>query len=280
MGVACFSDGDKPIWNTELLLKALQYTSDINVPIFQNARDIHLSANTYMHEGTCSTSLGLRGEPSFSEELIILRDIEVLKYSGGGALHFSRISTANSVELIRKAKQSGLSVTCDVGIHHLLFTDESIADFNTNFKNFPHYRSEKDRKALIKGLKEGTIDAICSNHRPLDEDSKQLEFDLAKPGNISLQTFFPSLLEVSREVPLDTLIDAVVSGPRKVLRMDTGGIELGNKAKLTVFDPDGHWILNEETNFSKSNNSPFLGKNLRGMVIGTINGDNAEIRNV
>ncbi|MEQ9305771.1 MAG: dihydroorotase, partial [Marinoscillum sp.] len=121
-GAVSFSDGDKPIWNAELLLKALQYTKDLKTPIIQNARELNISSNTHMHEGRVSTNLGLRGEPSLSEELIIQRDIEILRYSGGH-LHFSRISTAKGVDLIKRAKKAGLSITCDVGIHHLIFTD-------------------------------------------------------------------------------------------------------------------------------------------------------------
>ena len=275
-GAKCFSDGDKPIWNTKLLLKALQYTSDIKTPIFQNARDLHLSANTHMHEGLQSTNLGLRGEPAFSEKLMISRDLEVLKYSGG-RIHFSRISTADSVELIRKAKKERLAISCDVGIHHLLFTDGSVGDFDTNFKSFPHYRSEVDRQALLKGIKDGTIDAICSNHRPLDGESKELEFDLAEPGNIALQTFYSSLLKLAEEVPLEVLIDAVVNGPRKVLHEDLVSIDIGNEAKLTMLDSDMVWTLNDDNNLSKSNNSPFWNKDLKGIVVGIVNGDSIEI---
>ena len=270
-GAICFSDGDEPIWNTELLLKALQYTSDINVPIFQNPRDIHLSANTHMHEGLHSTNLGLRGEPAFSEKLMIQRDLEVLRY-GGGRLHFSRISTADSVHLIRAAKAEGLAVSCDVGIHHLIFTDELVGDFDTNYKSIPHYRSEIDRMALLEGIKDGAVDAICSNHRPLDGESKQLEYDLSEPGNISLQTFYPTLVRISKEVPFEILIDRVVNGPRKVLMKDPVVLEEGSEAKLVILDPKAVWNLNSETNLSKSKNSPFWGQELTGKVVGIVNG--------
>lgn len=269
-GSIAFSDGDYPIWNAELLLKALQYTNDIGVPIIQNARDQHIASNTHMHEGRMSTNLGLRGEPSLSEELIIQRDLEILKYSGGG-IHFSRISTSKAVDLIKKAKKDGLTVTCDVGIHHLVFTDESIGDFDTNFKVLPPYRSEQDRKALLKGVKEGVIDAICSNHRPYDQECKQLEFDLADSGNTSLQTFYSSLLKVANEVPMEVLIDRVVNGPRRVLKKEAISVHEGQDAKLAIFDPNHKWTLNDETNRSKSRNSPYWKQELIGKVIGTIN---------
>ena len=276
-GVVAFCDGDQPIWNAELLLKALQYTADMEVPVFQNARDIHISSKTHMHEGKMSTNLGLRGEPSLSEELMIQRDVEILKYSGG-SIHFSRISTAKSVDLIKVAKKAGLSVTCDVGIHHLIFTDESIGDFDTAFKALPPYRSEKDRKVLIKGLKDGVIDAICSSHRPLDQECKQLEFDLADAGSTSLQTFFSSLMIVSKEIPIENLLDKVVNGPRRVLKKDQVKIDVGQKAKITVFDPGDSWQLNSQTNLSKSQNSLYWNAELTGRVVGTVNGQKATFR--
>lgn len=273
-GALAFSEGDRPIWNTELLLKALQYTANMHVSVMQNARDIHIAASTHMHEGKTSTNLGLRGEPSLSEELIIQRDIEILKYSGG-SIHFSRISCAKSVELIKAAKKAGLSVTCDVGIHHLLFNEESVGAFDTTYKVLPPYRTEKDRKALIRGVKDGVVDAICSNHRPFDQECKQLEFDLADPGNISLQTFYSSLLQVANEIPMETLVDKVTNGPRSILRINPLKVEEGQAAKLTILDPNVFWQLNSQSNLSKSLNSPFWEKELKGQVIGTINGSKA-----
>lgn len=275
-GARSFSDGDDSIWNSELLIKALEYTSKIDVPVFQNARDKHLTVNTHMHEAAMSTYLGLRGEPSLSEELMIMRDIEILKYSGG-RIHFTKISTAKSVSLIREAKRNKLKVTCDVCIHQLLFTDECVRDFDTSYKVRPPYRSEKDRKALVKGVNDGIIDAISSNHRPHDQESKQLEFDLADFGNTSLQTFFPSLLKLSSEIPFDVLIDRITNGPRAVLGFSNIYIEEGQPAKLTILDPNAKWKLDRSTNLSKSMNSPFWNQELLGEVFGTINIDTYSI---
>lgn len=271
-GARSFSNGDLPIWNSELLLKALQYTQSLPTPIFQNARDRSLSKDAQMHEGVVSTMMGLRGEPALSEGLVIRRDLEILKYSGG-RLHFTCLSTAEGVRLITEAKEQGLNVTADVGIHHLLFTEESVQNFDTHFKVLPHYRTETDRKALIDGLKNGVIDAICSNHRPFSEEHKQLEFDLAEFGNISLQTFFPSLLEVAKEVPLELLFDKIISGPRRVLGLEEPSISVGSTAKLTIYNPDLQWKLDSANNLSKSWNSPFWGSELTGKVVGTVNGD-------
>lgn len=270
-GARSFSDGDLPIWNTKLLLKALQYLSKIDRPIFQNARDLHISSNAQMHEGLSSTQLGLSGEPALSEELVIGRDLEILRYAGG-KMHFSKVSSGKSVEMIRKAKKEGLDVTCDVALHHLLFTDEDVGVFDTMYKTLPPFRGTRDRKSLLKGIKDGTIDAISSNHRPQDQESKQLEFDLADPGAISLQTFLPSLLMID-EVPLDLLVERITHGPRRILGLEEVCIKKGSVAKLTLFDTKAEWCLDEQTNSSKSVNSPFWGHKLKGKVAGTINGD-------
>lgn len=269
-GACSFSDGDEPIWNTELLLKALQYTSQIGVSVMQNARDRHLSKGSHMHEGKESTLLGLRGEASLSEELMIMRDLEVLRYTGG-RIHFSKISTKKSVELVKKAKKEGLEVTADVAIHHLLFTDSDLQGFDTNFKSLPPFRLDSDRKALLKGLKEGVIDAICSNHRPQDQESKQLEFDLADPGSISLQTFYPALLSLEKDIPFDVIVERITNAPRAILGIDKISIQEGAPAKLTILNPDKEWVLDGETNLSKSTNSPFWEQQLTGKVFGTVN---------
>ena len=269
-GASSFTDGDLPIWNAELLLKALQYTHTINSPIFQLAQDVSLSDNTHIHEGKMSTLLGLRGEPGISEELMVMRDIEILKYANG-RVHFSRISSGKSVELIRKAKREGLNVTADTSIHHLIFTDEAVADFNTYMKNLPPFRSESDRKMLIKGVKDGTIDAICSNHRPQDQESKSLEFDLSEPGSTSLQTFYSSLLKLSSDIPMETLIKCITLNPRKLLNVDSVSIDVNMPAKLTIVDPQKEWVLDDTTNLSKSRNSPFWGEKLKGKVVGMVN---------
>ena len=271
-GARSFSDGDNPIWNPELLLKALQYTKSLNAPVIQNAKDKHLAGKAQMHEGKVSINLGLRGEPSLSEELVIMRDLEILKYSGG-KIHFTKISTAKSVELIKKAKEEELNVTSDVSIHHLLFTDESIRDFDTTFKNSPSYRTEFDKKALIKGVKEGVIDAICSNHRPQDQESKQLEFDLSEPGSISLQTFYPALNILSNKIPMEVLLERITNGSRRILGLEELVIKEGMEAKLTILNPTITWVLDAKSNRSKSKNSPFWGQELSGKVHGTINRD-------
>ncbi len=269
-GAVSFSDGDQPVWNTELLLKALQYAAKIRVPIFQNPRDLHLSSKTHLHEGLTSTLLGLRGEPAISESLVVSRDLDILRYSGG-KIHFTKISGKASVELIRRAKEEGLSVTCDVSIFHLLFTEQRLGDFDSDYKSLPPYRTEEDRIALLNGLKEGVIDAISSNHRPQDQESKQLEFDLADPGSTALQTFYSALLEI--DLPFDLLVNKITLGPRNVLGIEKISIEEGSKAKLTIVDPEIEWKYDSLSNQSKSNNSPYWEQSLKGKVVGTVNSE-------
>ncbi len=269
-GAVAFTDGLNPIWNSELLLKALQYVQKFNGLVITRPQDVGLGRHTQMHEGTISTELGMTGEPSLSEFITIQRDIEILKYVGG-KIHFSQVSSERSVSLIKNAKSAGLNVTCDVSINHLLFTENDLESFDTNFKVSPPLRRERDRKALIKGLSTGVIDAICSAHQPHDQECKQLEFDLADFGVIGIQTVYPALLHIQDELPLDVAFEKLSAGPRRVLGFEPITIAVGSKAKLAVFDPEEEWIFNGKTNKSKSQNSPFIGQKLKGRALGVIN---------
>ena len=271
-GARAFSDGIHGIWNTELLLKALQYVQKFDGLIINRPRDRHLSLHTHMHEGVVSTLMGVKGEPSISEELAVQRDLDILRYTGG-RLHFSQISTQNTVRLIRKAKKEGLNVTCDVSIHHLIFTDEDIVEFDSNYKSDPPFRSEKDRRTLIKGLIEGTIDGIVSSHQPQDPENKELEFDLAAFGLIGMQTLYPSLVRLSEDIPFEILTTAITSNPRKILGLDPVTIDEGYPAKLTIADPKESWIFDQRSNRSKSVNSPFMNKEQVGRIEGIVNGE-------
>jgi dihydroorotase len=269
-GAVAFTDGEHPTWNSELFLKVLQYVHKFDGLIIERPKDTGLSRHTQMHEGKMSTILGLTGEPSLAEELIVQRDIEILKYVGG-KVHFSRISTKRSVDLIRRAKRAGLNVTCDVSINHLYFTDKNLEDFDTNYKVDPPFRTERDRKALIKGVTEGVIDAITSAHQPQDQESKDLEFDLADFGIISMQTVYPLLLKIQHELPLEIAVDKLTRGPRAILGFEQISISEGSEAKLAVFDPNSEWKFDGKSNHSKSQNSPFLGQTLKGKCLGIIN---------
>lgn len=269
-GAVAFSDGTHPISNGELLLKAFQYLKKGDGLVINRPKDKSLSRHAQMHEGLISTSLGMVGEPSLSEEISIMRDLEILKYSGG-RIHFSQISCARSVELIRKAKKDGLNVTCDVNVHHLYFTDQALLDFDTNYKLDPPLRTEKDRKALIKGLIEGVIDAIVSGHQPQDSEGKDLEFDLAEPGTLGLQQVLSVLCMISDELPLEVSVERLTAGPRSILRFNDISISEGSEAKLTWFDPKLKWTFNSKSNQSKSLNTPFINSEMQGKVLGVVN---------
>ncbi len=275
-GAVAFSDGMIPIWNSELLLKALQYIQKFDGLIISRPSDAHLGRNTQMHEGKTSTSLGMRGEPAISEKLQIVSQLEILRYAGG-RIHFTMISTSDGLKLIKAAKKEGLKVTCDVGINHLRFTDRDVSNFDTNYKIDPPYRTETDRKALIKGVNDGTIDAIVSGHQPQDRESKFLEFDIASPGVISQQTLFSVLISLQNEIKLEKSIEALTHGPRGIMGLETVKIEKGGKARFSIFNPDLNWKLGQKTNKSKSQNSPFWQQELVGKPMGVIVGDKIEL---
>ncbi len=209
--------------------------------------------------------------PSLAEEVAIMRDLELLRYAGG-KMHFTCISTARSVSLIKEAKKEGLNVTCDVAAYHLLLTDRDLMSFDTNYKVNPPLRTESDVKALIKGLKEGVIDSIVSNHQPVNVEGKDLEFDLADFGMINLQTVFSQLVALEKQVSLELLLKKISEEPRKILGLPIVTLNEGELADLTIFDPSLDWQYDANTNTSAAENSPFLGKKLKGKVTGTVLG--------
>lgn len=269
-GAVAFTDGDKPIWNSDILLKTLLYLQKFDGLLINKPEDKFLNLFGSMHEGIHSTMLGLKGMPRLSEELSIIRDIDILKYTGG-RLHFANISSGRSVELIRNAKQEGLQITCDVAAHQLIFDDSFLHDFDTNFKVNPPFREQSDKDALIKGLKDGTIDIIVSAHHPHEEENKNLEFDLADFGIMGLQSFFSTLETISEFIPLPDLLEKITLNPRKLLKLELAEIKAGAKANLTLFDSGAIWHFDEKTNRSKSKNSPYFNQELKGKAVGVFN---------
>jgi len=274
-GASAFTDGLEPIWHTDIMLKALQYLQKFDGVLINRAEDRMLTAFGHMNEGHVSTMMGLKAMPTLSETIMIERDLNLLKYAGG-KLHLSMISSKGSVELIRGAKSEGLKVTCDVGVNYLKYTDNELSDYDTNLKVNPPYRSEEDRKALIEGVLDGTIDGIVSDHQPHDEESKKLEFDLASFGSSNLQGFWPIINEVFGD-QLDKVITRFTSKPREILGIEVPEIKEGNTAELTIFDSGTEWIFDHNTNKSKSPYSPLWGRNLRGKVFGIVNGNSFEL---
>lgn len=268
-GAVAFGDGTQPLWNTDILLKSLQYLQPLNALLIDHAEDILLNKFGQAHEGPNITGLGLKGMPRIAEESAISRNLELLAYTGG-RLHFSKISTAKSVDLIRTAKKQGLHVSCDMTSYQALLDDSVLDDFDTNYKVNPPLRERRDNEALIKGLKE-TIDVLCSGHLPLEEEEKNLEFEQAEFGIINWQTFASQLVSLSKWVPMEDLIEKVTDAPRRLLNLPPVVIEEDTRANLTLLDPEKVWTLNESTNLSKSKNSPWWNKSLKGKVAAVFN---------
>ena len=268
-GAVAFTDGLKPVWHTDIFLKSLQYLQKFNGVLIDHPEDYWLNLFGQMHEGVNSTRLGLKGMPRIAEEIVVGKNLELLQYAGG-RLHFARISTPRSIELIKAAKRKH-QVTCDVAVYQALLDDSMLAGFDTNYKVNPPLRERADIDGIIKGLRDGTIDVICSGHLPQDEESKNLEFDRAEFGIIALQTFCANLTALSRFVDWDLLIEKVTKRPRQVLQFENPRIEDDAPANLTLIDPDHKWILNDESNFSKSKNSPWFGKELTGKAVAVFN---------
>ncbi len=269
-GAVAFTDGLKPLWHTDIFLKALQYVQKFNGLLIDHPEDIWLNSFGQMHEGLQSTMLGLKGMPRIAEELALSRNIELLQYTGG-RVHFARLSTAKSVELVKAAKKRGLKVSCDITGYQPLLDDSLLDNFDTNYKVNPPIREKADREALIKGLNDGTIDVLCSGHLPQDDESKNLEFDLADFGMTNLQTFASNLTTLSALVEWEDLIEKVTSAPRILLNREVPVLDVDQKANLTLFDPGHVWTLDGKSNLSKSKNSPWFGKQVKGKAVAVFN---------
>lgn len=268
-GAVAFTDGLKPIWHTDIFLKTLQYLQKFNGVLIDHPEDIWLNIFGQMHEGINSTQLGLRGMPRIAEEIVINKNLELLKYAGG-RLHVARLSSGKSVPLLKAVKKK-LNVTCGITAYQALLDDRTLFDFDTNYKVNPPLRETEDNEALIQGLKEGVIDVICSGHVPQDEESKKLEFDLADFGMISLQTVGANLVALEKSLNWEILIDKVTTGPRKVLGMACPTVAEGEQANLTLFDPNRKWLFDEKSNYSKAKNSPWYGKEVTGKAVAVFN---------
>lgn len=268
-GAIAFSDGDQPIWHTGILLKALQYLQKVNGVLIDKPYDKYLYKGGQVNEGVNSTLNGLKGLPSIGETLAIKKAIDILEYSGG-KYHASCISAVESVKLIKDAKKKGLNITCDIAAHQLAFDDSVSSLFDSNYKVNPPFRTKEDIKSLKKGLIDGTIDCIVSDHTPHEIDCKELEFDLADFGIIGIQTLF-SVLNTYSKLDIEVLIEKITSSPRDIIGVDIPQLKEGEKANLTIFDDQEEWILTKEDIVSNSYNSPFIGTELIGKVHAVFN---------
>lgn len=268
-GAVAFTDGLKPIWHTDIFLKSLQYLQKFGGLLIDHPEDIWLNMFGQMHEGVNSTMLGLKGMPRIAEDIAVGRNLALLSYAGG-RLHFSKMSSGRAIDLIRQAKKK-MRITCDVAVYQPLLQDDVLSTFDTNYKVNPPLREKADTDALIKGLKDGTIDVLCSGHTPHEVESKDLEFDLSDFGMINLQTFGANLVSLSSAVDWDVLMEKITVAPRTLLGLEIPRIAVDEKANLTLFDPRRDWTLDEKTNLSKSKNSPWYNRTVTGKVIAVFN---------
>jgi len=267
VGAIAFGDYNHPIDNANLLKIALQYCQNFNGLALSFPQNSSISNHGLANEGAQSTVLGLKGNPALAEELQVCRDLFLLEYTRG-KLHIPTITTAKSVKLIAEAKKKGLDVSCSVSAHHLCLTDQELEGFNTNVKVNPPLRGKSDLLALKKGVVNGTIDMVVSDHVPIDIEHKKVAFELAMAGTLGLESFFGAVNQI---LPLDVLIPAITSHPRKRFGLKPCKIALGEVANLTLFNPSDTYIFTEKHLHSTSKNAAFLGKQLTGNVYGVIN---------
>ncbi|WP_016988680.1 dihydroorotase [Flavobacterium sp. ACAM 123] len=265
-GAIAFGDYNKSQDNANLLKIALQYVQDFDGLVIAFPQDEKIKGQGVVNEGVVSTQLGLKGIPNLAEELQIARNLFLLEYTGG-KLHIPTVSTAKSVQLIKEAKEKGLQVSCSVAVHHLVLTDEKLEGFDTRFKVSPPLRTEKDRKALLKGVLDNTIDMITSDHNPMDIEHKKMEFDMAKNGTIGLESAYAALMTV---LPLEKIIEKLTSG-KTVFGIESHSISEGAIASMSLFNPEGKAVFTKAAILSKSKNSAFLGTEIKGKVYGIVN---------
>ncbi len=266
-GAIAFGDGSKSIQSAGLLIKALQYVNAFDGIIIQLPDDHSVAPHGLMHEGIVSTQVGLPGKPALAEEIMVARDIELLRYTHS-RLHLTGISLSTSVEMVRKAKKEGLNITCSTTPYHLVFTDMSLLNgYDTNLKVNPPLRTEKDRQALIAAVKDGTIDCITTHHTAQNKDAKICEFEYAGIGMLGLESAFGILGMAGLDI--DDILKLICFNPRKIFALETV-ISVGKKADLTLFNEQTEWAFNSNDIKSKSSNSPFIGTLLKGEVIATI----------
>ncbi len=270
-GAVALTDSGRSIADSQLMRSALEYSTDFGMPILTHAEDTALTCGGHMHEGPVSTRLGLRGIPDVAEASMVARDILLAEFTGG-QLHLCHVSSARAVELIEAAQGRGVKVTAEVAAHHLVLTDEAVEGFNTAAKLNPPLRSDTDRAALIEAVKCGVIQVITSDHSPHNSIQKDLTFANADFGAIGLQTTLSNALTLHHQHGVDplTVLSCLTSGPAAILGLATGTLQEGAPADLTIIAPNADWEFTPELNLSKSQNSLFLRKELKGRVMKTI----------
>lgn len=272
-GIVAISDDGFSVKNSQLMRKAMEYSRMFNIAVISHCEDLDLTAGGVMNEGFNSTLLGMKGIPNASEAVMVARDVMLAKLTGA-RLHIAHLSCGESVRIIRQAKRSGLEVTAETCPHYFTLTDDAVRSFGTNFRVNPPLRSKEDLKAIGEALKDGTIDVIATDHAPHTEAEKDVEFDIAPSGMIGLETALSLAIEEligKNIISWKELVEKMSSMPAKILNIKSkGSLAAGNDADLAIIDPEAEWVLKKEEILSKSKNSPFIGKRLKGKVACTI----------
>ncbi len=272
-GCVAISDDGRPVMNSEVMRRAMEYAKTFDLPVVDHCEDLTLSEGGSMHEGRISTELGLKGIPAASEEVMVARDL-ILAQQTGAHLHLAHISTANSVRMIREAKARGLKVSAEACPHHFTLTHETLMDFDGNKKMNPPLRTQADVDAVIEGLRDGTLDAIATDHAPHATEEKLQEFESAPFGVIGLETAWPlayALVE-SGMLSLEEVVAKLTIYPAKIIKINRGTLSEGAVADVTIIDPEETWVVDPAELLSKSKNTPFAGWKMRSQVLKTIVG--------
>ncbi|WP_428264192.1 dihydroorotase [Haliangium sp.] len=273
-GIVAVSDDGRPVMNTGLMRRALEYAKTFDLPVVQHAEDLDLAEGGAMNEGAVATRIGVRAQPAQAESVMVARDIELVEWTGA-RYHVAHISAARSVALVREAKRRGLPVSCEVTPHHFALTDEACAHYDTSTKCMPPLRTEADLAAIKQAMADGTIDCIATDHAPHSAVEKELEFELAAPGMIGLETALPLTMALVREgvIDLARAVAMLTSAPAALFGLDrrgAGTLAPGGPADVCVFDPDRAWTVDRERGRSKSHNTPFHGLDMRGRAVLTV----------
>lgn len=264
-GCVAFSDDGDPVVDAGLMRRALEWCLMLGLPLACHEEDRNLSCGGCMNESPLSLKLGLKGFPGVAEDVMIARDIELARFTKG-KVHICHVSTARGVELIRRAKNDGINVTCEVAPHHLVLDEQCVCSYDTHYKMMPPLKNHEDIEGLFAGLADGTIDAIASDHAPHDRDSKLVEFSRATVGILGLQTSLPLLVEMclAGSMSRTRMVDLLCAGPARSFGLPYGTLKVGRDADVVVLDPKRQWYFSEESVRSKSKNSPFFGRQLTG----------------
>ena len=271
-GVVAITDDGDCVQSNELMRRACEYAKMFDLPLMDHCQDHSMTVGAVMNEGNVSTRLGLRGWPNAAEDIIVARNVILATYTGAH-IHMQHVSSKNSVEILRRAKARGVSVTAEATPHHIALTDETLGTYDTNFKMNPPLRTEEDRLAIIEGLRDGTLDILATDHAPHTDYEKDKEFDYAPNGILGLETALAVSLEIlvrQNKFKLPYVVDLLTRRPANIVKLAAGTLADGAPADVCLFDPDEKWIYDAKAGFSKSSNSPWHGQTLRGRVKTTI----------